>query len=370
MPPRLTAHFLSTFRKTTSRSLGTAPLSRPATCPPIRASSRSASQFPFNGGRRSQYNRFDRARQAQHLWQNSPLFRNGLLVVGVGGSVFYVYNLERVPISGRLRFNCISETTEMQQSQLAYRQVMQEYGSRILPPSHPDSRVVERVMRRLIPASGLGSEGWEVKVIGDQRQKNAFVLPGGKVFVYSGILPICKDEDGLAAVLGHEISHNIAHHSAEQMSKGFLLVAAAQLAGFFFGIDSGLSFFLLDYLVNRPGSRQMETEADRLGLLMMAKSCYNPQKAVELWERMAKAEEYAPPQWASTHPSSKNRIVAIQNWVPEAEQARQNSGCGVTGGFVNDFSRAFQQEVPRLGRAPVITQRPVNTTSGDDDDFF
>lgn len=367
MPPRFSLSLLSAFRTIRSCNARPEPLTRPC----LRQPSRLASQFPFNGGRRSQYNRFDRARQTHNLWQNSPLFRNAVLVVGVAGSVFYVYNLETVPLSGRRRFNCVSEETERQQARSAFQQVMQQFGNQILPPDHPDSRIVEQVMRRLIPSSGLGSEGWEVRVIGDPKQQNAFVLPGGKVFVFSGILPICKDEEGLAAVLGHEISHNIAHHSAEKMSKFFLIVAAIQVAGFLFGIDSGLSSLFLDFLVDRPGSRQMETEADQLGLLMMAKSCYDPQKAVEFWQRMAKAEQYAPPQWASTHPSSKNRILAIQNWVPEAEQARQNSGCGMTSGYMEDFNQAFQQDPPRTRRPRVIVQQPVDISrETDDDDFF
>ena len=364
MPPRLNPFPLLSFRTIKPRIPNIAPLSR--------LPSRPASQYPFNGGRRPQYNRFDRARQIRYLWQTSPLFRSSVLILSGGSGVFYVYNLETVPISGRRRFNCISEDWEKQQSQGAFRQVMREYRNQILPPNHPDSRLVERVMGRLIPASGLGSEGWEVRVIGDLRQKNAFVLPGGKVFVFSGILPICKDEEGLAAVLGHEISHNVAHHSAEKMSRFFFLIAAVQIAGLFFGIDSQLTSFFLDFVVERPGSRQMEREADQLGLLLMAKSCYDPQKAVEFWQRMVKAEEYAPPQWASTHPSSQNRIRAIQNWVPAAEQVRQTSGCETIGGFMEDFNRTFRLDPPGTRRGPAIAQQPVAPARSDDhdDDFF
>lgn len=281
-------------------------------------------------------------------------------------------NLEKVPISERRRFNCVSEKWEKQQSRAAFQQVMGQFGQQILPPNHPDSLAVERVMKRLIPASGLGSEGWEVRVIADPKQQNAFVLPGGKVFVFSGILPICKTEEGLAAVLGHEIAHNQAHHSAEKMSQYFIVIAAMSGLALLSGVDPNLISPLLDFAVSRPGSRKMETEADQLGLLMMAKSCYDPQKAVEFWERMAKAEQYAPPQWASTHPSSRNRIRAIQNWIPEAEQARQSSGCGMTGGFMEDFRGAFQQDPSRTRRAPVMEEQSFygGVRSDNDDDFF
>ena len=362
MPPRLNAFPLLSFSTLKPRIPNIAPLAR-LPCRP-------ASQYPFNGGRRPQYNRFDRARQIRYLWQTSPLFRSSVLIISGVSGVFYVYNLETVSVSGRRRFNCISEEWEKRQSRGAFRQVMRQYRDQILPPYHPESRLVEQVVKRLLPASGLGSEGWEVKVIEDPRQKNAFVMPGGKVFVFSGILPICKDEEGLAAVLGHEISHNLAHHSAEKMSRFFFLIAAVHIAGLFFGIDSQVTSYFLDFVVERPGSRQMESEADQLGLLMMAKSCYDPQKAVEFWQRMAKAEEYATPQWASTHPSSKNRIRAIQNWLPAAEQIRQKSGCKTTGGLMKDFNRTFRVDPPGTRRGPAIAQHPVAPARSDDDDGY
>ena len=98
--------------------------------------------------------------------------------MGAGGGVFVAYNIERVPGSGRLRFNCVPESWERQTADGTYQQVMQQFGRKILPPQHPDSRMVQKVLDRLIPASGLSREGWEVKVIGDKDQKNAFVLPG------------------------------------------------------------------------------------------------------------------------------------------------------------------------------------------------
>lgn len=146
-----------------------------------RTTSRPLSQFPqFPGGgrRRPNYNRFQRAEQIRYIWSTNPNFRYGVFAVGAGGGVFVTYNLERVPVSGRLRFNCVPETYERSTSNATYQQVMQQYGRKILPPKHPDARMVQRVMDRLIPASGLGHEGWEVKVIGDSEQKNAFVLPG------------------------------------------------------------------------------------------------------------------------------------------------------------------------------------------------
>ena len=302
-----------------------------------------------------------------------------MIALGGSGATFYIYNLETVPISGRRRFNCISEKWELQLAKGSYDREIQIHGEDILPPNHPNSIMVNRVMQRLISANGLGNQGWEVRVIEDQEQENAFVLPGGKVFVFSGMLPICKDEEGLAAVLGHEIAHNVAHHVAEKMTRGAILIAAIVGISTIFSIDPDLTSFFFDYLASRPGSRVMESEADQIGLLMMARSCYDPQKAISFWERMAKAEQseqFSTPQWASTHPSSRNRILAIQNWIPAAQEARASSGCSGTSGYVDDFARASRQDPSARqvqSRRPVAVQqapRPGRRDDDDDDYFF
>jgi len=142
-------------------------------------------------------------------------------------------------------------------------------------------------------------------------EMNAFVLPGGKVFVYSGIIPIAKDDDGMAAILGHEIAHNLARHTAEQMSSMVLLApirwAFISLDYYFAGVTMGLGRFLGDIALHlglmMPASRKQESEADYLGLLMMAKACYDPNAAVRVWQRMEAAGDSGIPQWLSTHPS-------------------------------------------------------------------
>ncbi|KAL8796345.1 MAG: hypothetical protein Q9195_001252 [Heterodermia aff. obscurata] len=251
---------------------------------------------------------------------------------------------------------------------------MEQYGRKILPPDHPDSRMVQRVLDRLIPASGLSREGWEVRVIADQEQQNAFVLPGGKVFVFSGLLPICANEDGLATVLGHEIAHNVAHHKGEQLSQQLYLVALVAILNYTIDASAQIATLVLDYAVQRPGSRQQETEADLLGLLMMARSCYNPEAAVGFWQRMIKAEKYAPPQFVSTHPSSVRRIQAIQQWLPQAQEARANSECRSTIGYADAFSRAFRREDvsrgPPTGRRRSPEMVDESPRSRDDDDEF
>lgn len=291
--------------------------------------------------RRPQYNRFQQAGNIFTRWAARPTFYYEVGGLGVAAGGFYVYNVEVVPVSGRRRFNVVSPETEKSMSEEMYNQILQEYQGRILPPWDRRVQMVQRVLDRLIPASGLADENWEVHVI-DDPQMNAFVIPGGKVFVFSGILPICRNEDGLAAVLGHEIAHNVAHHAAERMSQSIFVLAAALGVDIFLGGTGGITRMLLDLTFLRPGSRSQESEADFIGLMMMAQSCFNPQEAAALWARMEKAEEHSVPQFMSTHPSSHNRQQKILEWLPEAQDKQSRSDCASILGYADTFKRQFR----------------------------
>lgn len=170
MPPR-------TLFSTSHRSFFNSPKAHPPNRPIVPTPAlRTASQF-----RRPQprYNRFSRTQQLRHLWFTSPRFRYGVGAAGLGGGTFYVYNLERVPISGRLRFNCVPAQYEEQMAQEQFQQVMREYQGKVLPANHPKTRMVRRVLERLVPNSGLEAQGgWEVRVIEDKENMNAFIIPG------------------------------------------------------------------------------------------------------------------------------------------------------------------------------------------------
>lgn len=176
-------------------------------------------QHPF--GRRPQYKRFNGSASSGlvsllYRWAARPTFYRDIGLLTAGSAGFYVYNLETVPVSGRRRFNVISPALEESMGKATVDQVRQEYAGRILPDHDPRVRQVKRVLERLLPfaeGEGLRDLDWEVAVI-DAPEQNAFVAPGGKVFVFTGILPLCRDEDGIAAVLGHEIAHVVAHHTA------------------------------------------------------------------------------------------------------------------------------------------------------------
>ncbi|KAJ8067362.1 hypothetical protein OCU04_004715 [Sclerotinia nivalis] len=308
-------------------------------------------------GRRQKYYRFDpnEARNARPLitdehiktFSKHPALHSFIAILVAGGVVVYISNIEDVPVSGRRRFNIYSPQDMEREGQMMYRQILQQYRARILPDWDKRTMMVQRVMSRLIPASGIDNVNWEVNVI-DSEEMNAFVIPGGKVFVFTGILPIASTDDGLATILGHEIAHNIANHSGETMSKTAvfhiplrILFRFLDATGYTGGLGEILGALALEFGINLPASRNQETEADHIGLMIMAKSCYNPQAAIDVWKRMQAAERNAPPQWLSTHPSNNNRITQMQEWMSKAEAARAESGCASTNENFNDFRTTF-----------------------------
>ncbi|KAJ5899787.1 hypothetical protein N7495_004531 [Penicillium taxi] len=208
----------------------------------------------------------------------------------------------------------------------SYRQVLNSERGKILPDYHPVAKTVNRVLQRLVPQAPIEGANWKVHVIKDDNMANAFVLPGGKVFVYTGILPICEDENGLAAVLGHEIAHVVAHHPAERMSNSFITIGAAFAVSLLFDVSGQLSSFLLNLMWSMPNSRTQEA-------MMMSKACFKPEAAVKLWSRMQKQEKGAPPQFMSTHPSSYNREEAIRGWLDQADSIYEDSGCSYAGSY-------------------------------------
>ncbi|GAO50851.1 hypothetical protein G7K_4970-t1 [Saitoella complicata NRRL Y-17804] len=242
-------------------------------------------------------------------------------------------------MTGRRRFMAISPEAEADIAKQAYQAVMQEYGNSMLPASDPRTKLVMRVMKRIIAVSGMTDLNWEVHVI-ESPEKNAFVSPGGKVFVFTGILPIAKNEDGLAVVLGHETAHQIARHTAEKLSLG-VIISALRFAVFFAGLDIGpLTNSFFQFLMDLPNSRKCESEADHIGLLLTAQACFNPQEAIPLWQRMEAAEAVGVPQFLSTHPTPKNRIQQMQEWMHEAEEKRANSNCTQQlGGWADQFRK-------------------------------
>ncbi|GAA6061917.1 hypothetical protein JCM10212_000542 [Sporobolomyces blumeae] len=275
-------------------------------------------------------------------YRATTLLRQPLVLVLVGGgTAYYVLNLEQVAETGRWRFMDVSPSTEQEMARESYQDVMQQFGNRVLPDYHPTARYVQGVVKKIVGANGLdaglGNDAWETFVVQDDKTQNAFVIPGGKIFVFSGILPIAKDEDGLAVILGHEIAHQVARHSAERLSSMKVLVALSYLLTTL-GIDLGLSRVVLNVGMTLPNSRKHETEADLIGLRLANNACYNPLAAEGLWQRMDRVAGGGGGglDFLSTHPSSKNRVVKVREWAEQVLSERPES-CQAIGQRVGAF---------------------------------
>jgi predicted Zn-dependent protease len=231
-----------------------------------------------------------------------------------------------VPYTNRSQFMLMSESEDMQLGAAAYQQVLKKE-----PISHDAQiiSVVTEVGQRIAAVADKPDYKWQFTVIDDPKQANAFCLPGGKVAVYTGIFPIARDNAGLAAVIGHEVAHALARHGAERMSEDTLLqvgaVGVAVAAGASGAGGATQSAIMQAYGLGStvgialPFSRSQESEADHIGLILMAKAGYDPQAAVGLWERMARAErESSPPEWLSTHPLPTTRQDDLRGWLAEA----------------------------------------------------
>jgi len=257
-------------------------------------------------------------------------------ILGAGGAVFYFTYREEIPYSHRKHIVVFSPSTSKRIGEMTFKQIVQEAEKKraVYPDHHPNTMIVRRIGEKLAATAALGTGGgsfkhmqdceWEFKVI-DSPQINAFVVPGGKVVVYSGLLNIMAKEDELAFVLAHEISHVIARHADERMTTASLLgiLKVFFYMAFGFSIDGVLVLGL-----ELPYSRRAETEADMIGLELMAESCYDPRWAPGVHQKIEKATPNSNmPTFLSTHPANDARIKALANGVPKALQTYHLADC-------------------------------------------
>jgi predicted Zn-dependent protease len=245
-----------------------------------------------------------------------------------------VWGCAEVPITGRQSLHLVPESELLTLSLQQYNDVLQKSK---LSTDNQKVAMVRRVGDRVAKAaeSFLAESGhkdliknyqWQFNLIEDDKTVNAWVMPGGKAAVYTGILPFTQDETGLAVVLGHEVGHALANHGNERMSQellanmgGMALSVAVssqpqmtqELAMAAFGAGASIGVLL-------PYSRLQESEADHIGLILMARAGYDPREAVPFWQRMNKAPGSRPPELLSTHPAPETRIADIKALIPEA----------------------------------------------------
>ncbi len=232
-----------------------------------------------------------------------------------------------MPVTGRKQFpGLVSSSEETQLGLSSFDQLKKE------TPINRDPTVnalVQKVGKRIAGVAQLPNAQWEF-VVFESKEANAFCLPGGKVGIYTGILPITKDEAGLATVIGHEVSHAVARHGAERMSEALAMQAVGQVSGAIvqekYGVNSqafGVAYGAVTSVgLELPHSRKQESEADHIGLVYMARAGYDPAAAVAFWQRFSDYNKKAGnggPAFLRTHPVDEVRIQQLKQWLPEAE---------------------------------------------------
>lgn len=218
---------------------------------------------------------------------------------------------------GRKSFNIIGDSQMAGLGASAYQEVLSKakFDDKLLPKSSSKHEVIERIGRRIAAASGADFQ-WEFNVIDESKTVNAFCLPGGKIAVFTGILPVAKTEAALAVVMGHEVAHATLRHGAERMSQQLAIAGLASAAEISLRDNKNRELWMAalaagaNFGVILPYSRGHETEADSVGLRYAAKAGYDPAAAPGLWQRMG-ASGKSPPEFLSTHPDPANRSKAL-----------------------------------------------------------
>jgi predicted Zn-dependent protease len=237
-----------------------------------------------------------------------------------------------VPETGRRQLNMFSPQQETQLGLAEFNQMKKQVP---ISKNAAANAQVQRVGQRIAAVADLPGAQWEF-VVFESPQANAFCLPGGKVGVYTGILPICQDDAGLAAVIGHEVAHAVARHGGERMTQAQGLAAVGQIGGAILGSSDYADWAPLAVQayglgsqlgVALPHSRAQESEADEIGMIYMARAGYDPRAAVAFWERFAVYNQQhggdTTAWFLRTHPTDQTRIADLQKLLPKAEAEYQ-----------------------------------------------
>jgi predicted Zn-dependent protease len=270
----------------------------------------------------------DAARDQLARWRpdRRTLLRAGLGLLSFAAGQF-LQACATVPVTGRSQLRLLSEEQEARLGVQAFAQLRekeQKQGRLLSEAEDPAAHAwVKRVSQRVILASGLDQKyKWDYMIINAPKTVNAAAIAGGRIIIYTGILPVARDDAGLATIIGHEVGHVMAHHTAERISQDQLVGLAGLAAGIATRSDLAVAAVGLGGQVGvlLPYSRAHETEADHIGILLMAKAGYDPRESVELWQRMNEASGGSgrPPEFLSTHPNPESRISNLQAWIPQA----------------------------------------------------
>jgi predicted Zn-dependent protease len=254
-----------------------------------------------------------------------------LLALGMAApALVLTVGCQQVPVTNRSQLLVTSMEKENEMGLSAYQEILKEEP---VTKNEKATEMVRRVGQRIADVANQPDFKWEFNVIESETQ-NAFCLPGGKVAVYTGILPICESEAGLAVVMSHEVAHAIARHGGERMTYQTAQNMGKQAVGYFTKQQEEQKKQMIltaygaaaEYGVILPYSRKHELEADHIGILLMAKAGYDPSEAPVFWERFAGSKQGAAPmEWMSTHPSDATRASALRALIPEAMKNYENA---------------------------------------------
>tara|TARA_B100000686_G_C16697061_1_gene921171 strand:+ start:636 stop:1460 length:825 start_codon:yes stop_codon:yes gene_type:complete len=260
--------------------------------------------------------------------------RNFLHLIGCGCISMGLHSCATAPITERKQLKLIPEHKLNAQAAQIYEKIKKKeklINDKNLTEIKKIGEKMESAISEYFSQSGLidptANFNWEYILIDNKKVKNAWCMPGGKIAIYSGMLEITKNTDGLAAIMGHEIAHAVAKHSVERASRGMVINVAAQVTDILTGgklsqvnRTTGMNTvgLLTQMGITNPFNRKQETEADYLGLIFSSLSGYDIRETIKIWERMKKAHKgKAPPEFMSTHPSSDTRIKKITGWINE-----------------------------------------------------
>jgi predicted Zn-dependent protease len=257
-----------------------------------------------------------------------PLIAIVIAAVVVGALVLFQTHRQKTPVTHREQRVALSDKQQMQLGQEEYAKTLRQYKARVIS-SGAGYTEVQRVAKRIEVVASRDKPNfvWKVTLL-RKNEANAYCLPGGKIVVYTGILPLTQNDAGLATVLGHEVAHATAEHVAERIERQHLAEVAAAIIAGGTAVTPGQYIRIRALLgvgasaASLPFSRSQESEADHIGLVYMARAGYDPRQAEAFWKRMLRASKgKEPPEFASDHPSDKHRVERIKQWLPEAEKA-------------------------------------------------
>jgi len=259
-----------------------------------------------------------------------PLIAILLAAVVVGVLLLFFTHRQKTPVTHRTQHVELTDKQQMQLGSEEYAKTLREDRAQIIS-SGTGYAQVQRVAQRIEAVARRDKPKfvWKVTLL-RKNEANAYCLPGGKIVVFTGILPLTRTDAGLATVLGHEVAHATAEHVAERLEREKLTKIAVAIVAGGIAVTPAQYAHVVAVLgvggqaTSLPFNRKQESEADHIGLIYMARAGYDPHQAVAFWKRMLRASKgKEPPEFASDHPSTAHRVKQVEGWLPEAERAER-----------------------------------------------